>query len=131
MQDLFEIQNEEFEDADDNNEDEVENVPGPSTQIRPKKVIRDWISKKNILLLLTLLGKVVYQIHPLKIIHLSNISNYFFSDEIFDPIHVESNKYALQKNGSIPNISYLVIRIYIGILVYTKVVEMPASRVNW
>lgn len=34
---------------------------------------------------------------------------------MFDLIHVESNKYAMQKNGSVPNISYLEIRQYIGV----------------
>lgn len=50
---------------------------------------------------------------------------------MFDLIHVESNKYAMQKNGSVPNILYLEIRQYIGILVYMGVVKMPASRVYW
>lgn len=131
-QELFEVQNKEFEDAYDNNDDEVQNVPGPSTQTsRSKKVIRDWKFEKKNFVAPDVTWKSFLPNPPLEDYTPFQYFKLFFSDEMFDLIHVESNKYAMQKNGSVPNISYLEIRQYIGILVYMGVVKMPASRVYW
>lgn len=77
-----------------------------------------------------LIGKVLYLIRPLRNIYHYNIS-IFFSDEMFELIHFESNKYAIQKNASTPNISYSEIQRYIRILIYMSVVKMPATRLYW
>lgn len=55
----------------------------------------------------------------------------FFSDEMFELIHLETNKYAIQKNASTANISYSEIKQYVGILVFMGVVKMPATRLYW
>lgn len=49
---------------------------------------------------------------------------------MFELIHLETNKYAIQKNESTPNISYSEIQQYIGILIFMDVVKMPLDYIG-
>ncbi|KAF0751882.1 piggyBac transposable element-derived protein 2-like isoform X1 [Aphis craccivora] len=101
----------------------LDEEPCCSTQSKPKKVIHfvtpdiDWQS--------CLPNPPTEEYTPLQYF------KFFFSDEMFDLIHLETNKYAIQKNASTAKISYSEIQQYVGILVFIGVVKMPATRLYW
>ncbi|KAF0713858.1 piggyBac transposable element-derived protein 2-like isoform X1 [Aphis craccivora] len=108
----------------------LDEEPCCSTQSKPKKVIRKWNFEKKILLLPILIGKVVYPNPPTEEYIPLQHFKLFFSNEIFELIRLETNKYNIQKNTFTANISYSEIQQYVRILVFMGVVKMPATRLN-
>ncbi|BES89619.1 Hypothetical protein NTJ_02426 [Nesidiocoris tenuis] len=55
----------------------------------------------------------------------------FFDNKLLDHIALETNKYALQKNGEELGVTRAEIEMYIGILIHMGIVPMPQVPLYW
>lgn len=94
----------------------LDEEPCCSTQSKPKKVIRNWNFEKKDFVTPDIDWQSCLPNPPTEEYTPLQYFKFFFSDEMFELIHLETNKYAIQKNASTAKISYSEIQQYVDIV---------------